>query len=108
MHSKKLFPSGKRNILKTVLSGPTANRFRKRFPARGHYLAKPCIQVNSRFMKTLILVVLLAPVCQAQTSGTVPKPPWAKPPAAKTAPPQDDNTIKVDVKLVNVFVTVTD
>jgi Ca-activated chloride channel homolog len=59
-------------------------------------------------MKTLFLALLLAAVCQAQTSGSVPRPPWAKPPAAKTAAPEDDNTIRVDVKLVNVFVTVTD
>lgn len=58
-------------------------------------------------MKTLFLALLLAAVCQGQTSETVPKPPWAKPPASKPAP-EDDNTIKVDVKLVNVFVTVTD
>jgi Ca-activated chloride channel family protein len=55
-------------------------------------------------MKLLVcLAVLTASVCQAQTSSPVPKPPWAKP--SSTA---DDTSIKVDVKLVNVFVTVTD
>jgi Ca-activated chloride channel family protein len=53
-------------------------------------------------MKLLSLLVLVAAsVCQAQSSGNVPKPPWAK--AA-----EDVSDIKVDVKLVNIFVTVTD
>jgi len=50
-------------------------------------------------------------MCAGQTSSTVPKPPWAKgSTAAKPNPAGDDNdsTFKVDVKLVNVFVTVTD
>jgi Ca-activated chloride channel family protein len=59
-------------------------------------------------MKILFLVLLAVAVCHGQSSSTVPKPPWTKPAPAKTAPPEDDNTIKVDVKLVNVFVTVTD
>src|SRR5437899_9575991 len=62
-------------------------------------------------MKILSAFLLLAvAVCHAQSSGSVPKPPWAKSPTPKPAPPaaQDDSTIKVDVKLVNVFVTVTD
>jgi Ca-activated chloride channel family protein len=46
-------------------------------------------------------------VCQGQTSSTVPKPPWAKP-SKPIAEQQADTTFKVDVKLVNVFVTVTD
>jgi Ca-activated chloride channel family protein len=54
-------------------------------------------------MKLAPLLLLLAvSVCQAQSSGNVPKPPWAK------AAPDDANNIKVDVKLVNIFVTVTD
>jgi Ca-activated chloride channel family protein len=54
-------------------------------------------------MKLLPLLVLLAAsVCQAQSSGNVPKPPWAKTAA------DDASDIKVDVKLVNIFVTVTD
>ena len=54
-------------------------------------------------MKVLALIALLAAsVCQAQNSGSVPKPPWAKSVA------DDVNNIKVDVKLVNIFVTVTD
>ena len=54
-------------------------------------------------MKVLALIALLAAsVCQAQNSGSVPKPPWAKSVA------DDGNNIKVDVKLVNIFVTVTD
>ena len=54
-------------------------------------------------MKLLPVVALLAAsVCQAQSSGSVPKPPWAK------AAADDGNNIKVDVKLVNIFVTVTD
>src|SRR5438093_7847546 len=59
-------------------------------------------------MKILFIALLAAAVCHAQSSGSVPKPPWVKPAPAKTAPPEDDNAIKVDVKLVNVFVTVTD
>jgi Ca-activated chloride channel homolog len=65
-------------------------------------------------MKPLLPSLLLAAaLCPAQ-STTVPKPPWArdsKAPAAKPqAPPivDDDSAIKVEVKLVNVFVTVTD
>ena len=58
-------------------------------------------------------LILATALCQAQSSGSVPKPPWAadsKPSAAKTAPAATDDatTLKVDVKLVNVFVTVTD
>jgi Ca-activated chloride channel homolog len=54
-------------------------------------------------MKFLPLVALLAAaVCHAQTSNSVPKPPWAKSSA------DDASDIKVDVKLVNIFVTVTD
>src|SRR6266568_4844756 len=62
-------------------------------------------------MKILSAFLLLAvAVCQAQSSGSVPKPPWAKSPTSKPASPpaENDSTIKVDVKLVNVFVTVTD
>ena len=60
-------------------------------------------------MKIMFLMLLAVAVCHAQGSGTVPKPPWAKPSGNKTNPPaEDDTTIKVDVKLVNVFVTVTD
>ncbi len=59
-------------------------------------------------MKILFLALLAPAVCHAQSSGSVPKPPWVKPVPPKTAPPEDDNAIKVDVKLVNVFVTVTD
>ena len=64
-------------------------------------------------MRILALLALLAVACQAQTSGSVPRPPWAG--GAKTKPSSpagsnasDDSTIKVNVKLVNVFVTVTD
>src|SRR5438105_3682405 len=58
-------------------------------------------------MKVFLFLVLAAVVCPAQSS--VPKPPWAKTPESKSAPrTEDDTTIKVDVKLVNVFVTVTD
>jgi len=62
-------------------------------------------------MKILSVFLLLAvAVCHAQSSGSFPKPPWAKSPTPKPAPPpaENDSTIKVDVKLVNVFVTVTD
>jgi Ca-activated chloride channel family protein len=59
-------------------------------------------------MKILFLALLAAAVCHAQSSSSVPKPPWAKPTAPNAAPAADDTTIKVDVKLVNVFVTVTD
>jgi len=59
-------------------------------------------------MKILLVALLAVAVCHAQSSGSVPKPPWVKPAPPKTPPPEDDNAIKVDVKLVNVFVTVTD
>src|SRR5215469_9465579 len=64
-------------------------------------------------MKLLLSSLLLATtLCQAQTTA-VPKPPWAGDSgtqAANTPRPDtsDDNPIKVEVKLVNVFVTVTD
>ena len=59
-------------------------------------------------MRLLPLVALIAAsVCHAQTSSGVPKPPWAKSPAPASAV-DDGNNIKVDVKLVNIFVTVTD
>ncbi|HJT70344.1 MAG TPA: VWA domain-containing protein [Terriglobales bacterium] len=59
-------------------------------------------------MKLLALLALFAAsVCLAQTSGSVPKPPWAKS-SSSPAPVDDGTSIKVDVKLVNVFVTVTD
>jgi len=63
---------------------------------------------RSRNLGTLLFfLIFAAALCQAQTSSpTVPKPPWAKP--ANPAPAQDDTTFKVEVKLVNVFVTVTD
>jgi Ca-activated chloride channel family protein len=62
--------------------------------------------VNSSRMRIPFLLILAA-VCYAQ--NTVPKPPWAKSSESKPARQQnDDTTIKVDVKLVNVFVTVTD
>jgi Ca-activated chloride channel homolog len=61
-------------------------------------------------MKILLSFLLLAAMCPGQTSPTVPKPPWAKSSSSSQTPAeaQDDTTFKVDVKLVNVFVTVTD
>ena len=54
-------------------------------------------------MKLLPLLALLAAsVCHAQSSASVPKPPWAK------SSGESVSDIKVDVKLVNIFVTVTD
>ena len=64
--------------------------------------------MNSPPVKIFFLALLAATVCHAQSSGTVPKPPWVKPAPPKAASAQDDSTFKVDVKLVNVFVTVTD
>ena len=56
------------------------------------------------------MLLLAVAVCHAQTSSTVPKPPWVpgSKASAKPAEQNDDATFKVDVKLVNVFVTVTD
>jgi len=56
-----------------------------------------------------VFLLLAAAACHAQSSS-VPKPPWAKSPPAKPVaqPADDDTTFKVDVKLVNVFITVTD
>jgi Ca-activated chloride channel homolog len=60
-------------------------------------------------MKLLpLLTLLVASVCHAQSSSSVPKPPWAKSPGSNRAESDDDTSFKVDVKLVNVFVTVTD
>jgi Ca-activated chloride channel family protein len=59
-------------------------------------------------MKLLPLVALLAAsVCHAQTSSSVPKPPWARS-SAPASSADNGSDIKVDVKLVNIFVTVTD
>ena len=55
-----------------------------------------------------LLIIFVSGVCHAQSSATVPKPPWAKPSSSAPAQAQDDTTFKVEVKLVNVFVTVTD
>jgi Ca-activated chloride channel family protein len=55
-------------------------------------------------MKLLFcLAVLAVSVCHAQ-SPSVPKPPWAK----SSGSADDASDIKVDVKLVNIFVTVND
>jgi Ca-activated chloride channel homolog len=69
--------------------------------------------VISPTMRSFLFLLVAAAVCWAQTATSVPKPPWAeerKPAAAKPEPgkEQQDPTIKVDVRLVNVFVTVTD
>jgi Ca-activated chloride channel homolog len=65
-----------------------------------------------RHFLSLLIIITAAVVCSAQ----VPKPPWAggTPPAkpssdvSGTTDQQPATTLKVDVKLVNVFVTVTD
>jgi Ca-activated chloride channel family protein len=71
--------------------------------------------------RLVVFFALAVAICPAQ----VPKPPWASTPSGTTQPPaqasasskspsgrvdepQTDSTFKVDVKLVNVFVTVTD
>jgi Ca-activated chloride channel homolog len=59
-------------------------------------------------MRLLSILLFLAALCSAQTSSSVPKPPWTKSPRSQPAGSSDDTTFKVDVKLVNVFVTVTD
>jgi len=64
-------------------------------------------------MRNILLLLLAAGLCPAQSSSGVPKPPWAgekKPAATRSSSPrgEEDSNIKVDVKLVNVFVTVTD
>jgi Ca-activated chloride channel homolog len=67
--------------------------------------------VNSFPMRILSAILLLAvAVCHAQSSNSVPKPPWVSGSKPSTTKPADssDDTFKVDVKLVNVFVTVTD
>jgi Ca-activated chloride channel homolog len=67
-------------------------------------------------MSPIAFFALAIAVCHAQ----VPKPPWASTPSGTSKPAQHasstgtgaetqpDSTFKVDVKLVNVFVTVTD
>jgi Ca-activated chloride channel homolog len=61
-----------------------------------------------RFMRNFILVLTaMSALCAAQ----VPKPPWATGTSADSKDArasQADTTFKVNVKLVNVFVTVTD
>src|SRR6266487_1433520 len=81
---------------------------RNRISGPSHDSANARIQVNSPPMKIFLAALLAVAVCHAQAPGTVPKPPWVKPAPPKAAPEEDDTTIKVDVKLVNVFVTVTD
>jgi Ca-activated chloride channel family protein len=63
-------------------------------------------------MKSLLVLLALG---GAIVSAQTPKPPWAssspesaKRPPRETEAQQPDTTFKVDVKLVNVFVTVTD
>jgi Ca-activated chloride channel family protein len=61
--------------------------------------------LNLTIWKIFILLIATVTFCAAQ----VPKPPWASgsaKPATKNPDPTSD--IKVEVKLVNVFVTVTD
>src|SRR6266704_3368338 len=96
--------------------GRTESRFRRGLE-RAANRGERCIQVSSFPMKLLSAMLLLAvAVCHAQSSSGVPKPPWAndsksagsKPSTSKPAEQNDDTTFKVDVKLVNVFVTVTD
>jgi len=64
-------------------------------------------------MKTFFTLLLLASVCHAQTSS-VPRPPRAERGKASTekspndTSSEDDSTFRVNVKLVNVYVTVTD
>jgi len=60
-------------------------------------------------MKTIFAVLVLAAVCHAQTSS-VPRPPSPAGKAPKSQPSDSDDstTFRVNVKLVNVFVTVTD
>jgi Ca-activated chloride channel family protein len=53
------------------------------------------------------LLLLAASVCHAQSTTSVPKPPWAKS-AESPSSDAESTDIKVDVKLVNLFVTVTD
>ena len=64
-------------------------------------------------MRNLILLFAAsATLCAAQVNDKVPKPPWAGTASAKPSntpsSQQPDTTFKVNVKLVNVFVTVTD
>jgi Ca-activated chloride channel family protein len=64
--------------------------------------------MSSLPMRVLLSVVALAAgLCSAQTSLPIP-PPGPASPTSKDRVEQPDTTIKVDVKLVNVFVTVTD
>ena len=75
------------------------------------YLRGERFRLESSFSMRILVafVALAAGVSQAQ----VPKPPWASGSTAKTASAKADDAaqnpeIKVEVKLVNVFVTVTD
>ena len=114
--------SGKRNILRTAQSGPVGEPFPADItrgpgsPARpGAHLIE---QSSMGFPHTLVAALILPCAGAICDSGQVPKPPWAarhrsheilrgaRPTPNQPATPS--TTIKVDVKLVNVFVTVTD
>lgn len=80
-------------------------------PRRTRHLSEQAvtIRVNKtlRFTSQNLVFFLVAGICSA---AQVPKPPWAsgaKPPASSNGT-DPSSEIKVDVKLVNVFVTVTD
>jgi len=62
------------------------------------------LRLSRKFMRFVLFLILGA----ATALGQIPKPPWTggTAPAGRTAPA--DPTFKVDVKLVNVFTTVTD
>jgi len=80
--------------------------------------AKTISNFSLRMQRQLFFLIIAIAVARAQ----VPKPPWAgsdsvagKPPVASVSKNDDairaqnsETTLKVDVKLVNVFVTVTD
>lgn len=96
-------------------SGRTASRFRRRFLAREAAIHKyrhlsqqaaPIVVKNLADPLSFFLGFLLA--ATALCSAQVPKPPWASGSGAKPAAPDKTSSIKVDVRLVNVFVTVTD
>lgn len=79
--------------------------------------AKRCCQdlLRESFLmrKLIFFLAASAVLCAAQVADKVPKPPWAGGSGAAkssdtSSAQQPDTTFKVSVKLVNVFVTVTD
>src|SRR5579872_1269781 len=81
------------------------------WPRRSDDLSAP--KQNNHHRTSIPGVFLFLTAAVALSLAQVPKPPWAsgssaKPSSSKSSDQDTGSTVKVDVKLVNVFVTVTD